>query len=293
MNRIELRAGSLLLDINPDTGGSIAGFDWVDGQTRVPILRRAEDRKDVLAAGSFPLVPFVNRVRNGHFQFDGRQVHLTANMAGDSSPLHGQGWLAAWTVGWASDHQAVLRYRHAADEWPWDYEARQEFALDEQGLTVRLSCKNLSSEPMPCGLGQHPYFPCSSETVLDAEVECAWTVDEQVLPLERVPASGPYDLHRRRIGGQDLDNGFGGWSGTATIDDPAWPFVVRLSAPNAHYFHIYSPAGGSFFAAEPVTHANAALNEPPEDWKMLGLRVLAPGEEANLDVRLDVRRKSR
>jgi aldose 1-epimerase len=176
-------------------------------------------------------------------------------------------------------------------EWPWDYEARQEFALDERGLSLHLTCRNDSRDPMPCGLGQHPYFPCGPNTKLDTHVECAWTIDRQVLPVEKVPARGSYDLKSRAICAQDLDNGFGGWSGKATISDPEWPFDLRLSSHDAKYFHIYSPATGGFFAAEPVTHANAALNEPEDQWSALGLNVLQPGEETKLDVRLDVLEK--
>jgi len=43
------------------------------------------------------------------------------------------------------------------------------------------------------------------------------------------------------------------------------------------------------FVAEPVTHANAALNEPEEDWAALGLQILPPGESMILEARLEVR----
>jgi aldose 1-epimerase len=63
---------------------------------------------------------------------------------------------------------------------------------------------------------------------------------------------------------------------------------VRLSSAQAKFFQLYSPAQGNVFVAEPVTHANAALNAPEYEWPELGLRVLAPGEAMSLDVRLDV-----
>jgi len=47
-------------------------------------------------------------------------------------------------------------------------------------------------------------------------------------------------------------------------------------------------ANGDIFVAEPVTHANAALNEPEERWSELGMRVLGPGEEMSLQMRLEV-----
>ena len=141
---------------------------------------------------------------------------------------------------------------------------------------------------MPCGLGQHTYYSCSADTRLDARVDHVWTVDEKVLPVDKVPATGRYDLTDRSICRQDLDNGFGGWSGEAHIRTAGKPFEVRLSSPEARFFQVYSPPEGGFLVAEPVTHANAALNEPEESWPSLGLRVLEPGEEFALDARIEL-----
>jgi aldose 1-epimerase len=244
--------------------------------------------ENVLDAASFPLVPYVNRIRGGRFTFRGREIRLRSNMAGDPSPLHGQGWLGAWQLEEASDARATLSFRHEPGEWPWAYDARQEFALDEGGLSLALSCTNRSDEPMPCGLGQHPYFPCGPETRLDTDVEVAWTIDEHVLPIDKVPAEGRFDLKDRQVCGQDLDHGFGGWGGEARMSDPDWPRDLRMSSPNARFFQLYSPAAGGIFVAEPVTHANAALNAAEAEWAELGMRVLGPGEAMTLDMRLDV-----
>jgi aldose 1-epimerase len=252
-------------------------------------LRECHTRNEnVLDASSFPLVPYVNRIRGGCFEFRGRVVRLEPNMAGDPSPLHGQGWLNPWQVAESAERHAVLTYHHAAGEWPWDYDARQEFSLDDRGYSVRLTCTNRSRDEMPCGLGQHPYFPCGPQTRIDTHVTHAWTIDEHVLPVAEVPAEGRYDLADRLACGQDLDNGFGGWGGEARLTDPQWPYEVRLSSPEAKFFQLYSPPSGGIFVAEPVTHANAALNAPESQWPELGMRVLEPGESMSLDLRLDV-----
>jgi aldose 1-epimerase len=289
MSLVTLAAGSLRLELSPSVGGAISAFEWTDANGARPILRKCHSPLEkVLDAGCFPLVPFSNRIRGGLFSFRGREVALRPNMAGDPSPLHGQGWLSQWTVEREDKTSAVLGFRHEAGEWPWAYEARQEFALDERGLSVRLTCRNASADPMPCGLGQHPYFPCGSETRIDTKVDCAWTIDDQVLPVEKVPAEGRYDLRERLVCGQDLDNGFGGWGGEARMTDPAWPYALRLSSPQARFFQLYSPPEGEICVAEPVSHANAALNAPESEWKELGMRVLGPGEEMSLDMRLKV-----
>jgi aldose 1-epimerase len=72
------------------------------------------------------------------------------------------------------------------------------------------------------------------------------------------------------------------------MTDPAWPYELRLSSPTAKFFQLYSPKEGGIFVAEPVSHANAALNAPEEQWRDLGMRVLEPGEAMHLDMRLEV-----
>ncbi|HEX8532943.1 MAG TPA: aldose 1-epimerase [Allosphingosinicella sp.] len=286
---LKLSAGALELVVAPAVGASIARLDYVTENGRVPVLRGPEgELSSPLEAGNFPLIPYSNRIREGRFSFRGREVTIARNMESDASPLHGDGWLAPWEVVSAAESTAELVYRHEPGEWPWRYEARQLFELDERGLSLRLSCRNLSEEPMPCGLGQHPYFHCTAETRLDTEVTDAWTIDEKVLPVDKVPATGRYDLADRLICGQDLDNGFGGWSGIARLETPGLPFRIEITSPDARFFQVYSPASGGIVVAEPVSHANAALNESEERWGELGLRVLEPGEEMSLSARIGV-----
>jgi aldose 1-epimerase len=285
-----LTRSALSLVLKPEAGGSIARFDYAaPNGKKIPVLRGSDDEAaDVLAQGSFPLVPYSNRIRGGRFAFRGREVRIAPNMAGDPSPLHGQGWLASWDVVHSSATEAELVFEHAAGEWPWAYESRQRFALDERGFALVLTCTNTGAEPMPCGLGQHPYFHCTPETVLDTQVESVWTIDEHVLPVEKQPATGRFDLRNRPVAGQDLDHGFGGWGGSATVEDPNLPFRLTMSSPHARFFQLYSPVSGDIFVIEPVSHANAALNAPEKEWAELGLRVLDPGETMTLTMRIDV-----
>jgi len=287
---LTLSSGSLKLELSPSIGGAISNFTWIGERGPAPILRQSHTPlENVLDAACFPLVPFVNRIRGGCFAFRGRQVRLTPNMAGDPSPLHGQGWTSAWTVETSTDCEALLVFEHEAGEWPWSYEARQEFRLEPDALRLRMECRNASNEPMPCGLGFHPYFPCGPATRIQTEVEEVWTVDEKVLPTARIPAVGRYAIGDDPVCGRGLDNGYGGWSGSAILSDRDWPYELALSSSGARFFQLYSPAQGGLFVAEPVTHANAALNEPEEDWAALGLQILAPGESMILEARLEVR----
>lgn len=283
-----LSSGCLELTLHPALGGSMGRFDWHSGDTVHAIFRSEMAPVSPLEAGCFPLVPFCNRIREGQFDFRGRTVRLAPNMSGDASPIHGQAWLGRWHIDRSGPSGATMSFAYPGGEWPWRYEARQTFALDPGGLTVDLHCTNQSADPMPCGLGLHPYFPCSAGTTLATRVEHVWTVDEKVLPIERRPATGQYDISGGPICGRGLDNGYDGWCGAARIETPGLPFQIGLSSPDARFFQIYSPRAGGILVAEPVSHANAALNAPEGLWDRLGLSVLAPGETMSLRMRIDL-----
>jgi aldose 1-epimerase len=289
---VSLASGPLAVELVPSVGGAISRFDFMDGDRRTPVLRPAPDPlQNIRQASCFPLIPFANRIRGGCFHFRGREVHLAPRFPGEPLPIHGQGCLASWRVETVSANAAVLAFSHSPDEWPWAYESRQHFTLGENCLTIRLTCRNLSSGQMPCGLGLHPGFNCTAGTRIQTFAEEVLAVDESCLPVERLPATGRYDISDNPICSRDLNNGYCGWSGRAIFTDPDWPFELELSSPDARFLQIYSPVGAGSFDAEPVAHANAALNEPEEDWPSLGIQLLEPQEEASFEMRLEVRIK--
>jgi aldose 1-epimerase len=283
-----LRADGLEAGLKPEIGGAFTHFADLSGAGSVDLFHPSQPGfDDVLNSSGFALVPFCNRVRDGRFTFDGRDVQLKPNMPGEKHPLHGQGWRNAWTVAETGPAFAQLVYRHAPGDWPWAYEARLTVALRLRGLEVILTCVNRSDSVMPCGLGLHPYYPCDAHTVLDTGALRVWTVDEEIMPVEAIPVQGRYALSERRVCGQGLDNGYDGWTGQATI---AWPDrgrALRLTS-RAPRFQLYSPKEGGRIAAEPVTNAICALNQPQAEWPKLGLWRLEPGETARLSARFAV-----
>lgn len=280
--RVRLQAGALELELTPAVGGSVARYAF-EGR---PLFRETPaDYAEVLQSACFPLVPYSNRVFDGRFSFEGREILLPSNNPPQRHPLHGLGWRGAWTVIDASERRAALAFDWPGGAWPWPFKAEQGFALDEQGLAVALSVANLGDSPMPAGLGLHPYFPCPPGTVLDAPVTEVWTVNGDLFPNGREPAAGSYDLRDRVIHHADLDNGYGGWSGEATI---RWPDGrgLRISSEQ-RFFQVYAPTSEDVLCAEPVSHANGALNAPTRDQEDLGLKVLPPGKRFTLTVRFD------
>lgn len=288
MAEVILRADGLEAGLKPHAGGSLTHFCDHSAGVPVDLLRRSDPASDdALDSAGFPLVPFCNRVRDGRFSFGGHDVQLPPNLPGQKHPLHGQGWRSAWHVLEAGEAFVQLEFRHEAGDWPWRYRSRQTVMIKDRGLEIVLTCQNLSDEVMPCGLGLHPYYPCDAETVLDTGVTEVWTIDDEIMPVAKAPATGRYSLRDRAVCGQDLDNGYEGWSGAATLRWPNRGKGLRLTS-EAPRFQLYSPKAGGLIVAEPVTNANAALNQPPSEWEKLGLWLLKPNERAQLAARFEV-----
>jgi aldose 1-epimerase len=296
VHKLILRAGNLEAGLAPDVGGSITHLSARTSNATLHLLRPAPESFDeVRKAGCYPLVPFSNRLRNGCFEMRGRRICLPPNIAGQKHPLHGMGWRRPWFVSEHCSEHAELVFRHAPSEWPWEFEARQRFELDESALSITLSVRNLSADPMPAGLGLHPYFLCDRRTTLDAKTHSVWLTDDELIPTSCERVRGRYALRRRPMLDQSLDNGYQGWNGEALVD---WGHAgLRILARSTQYFQVfsprpgaglYAPAGWGVFAAEPVTHMNAALNRPHAQWQQAGLSILQPGEQTALDVRFEV-----
>lgn len=275
---MEIAAGDYRLVVAPDRGGAILRFDW-RGQ---PVLRPAEG-PSILDAACFPLVPFSNRIAQGRFAVDGREVRLRPNFPGSDQPhpLHGFGWLAPWQVVVRGECHLVMAQAHPAGEWPWAYRAEQHLALDEGGLALRLAVTNQSADPMPLGLGFHPYFPCDAQTRYRGLHRGEWHNDAEGIPLSLDERAEPQDWwYGAPVATRSVDTVYTGRAGPLEI---AWPTrgmraTLTCSDRLAHTV-VYSPPGADFFCVEPVTNQTDAFNRGACD-------ALAPG--ATREVRLRI-----
>ena len=196
---LELRQADTALVLDAAHGGAVREFT-VRGR---PILRPTPARAAVtpLDQACFPMVPYCNRIARGRFHFAGHRVRLAPNLAGETHPLHGQGWRGAWTVVEAGDSGATLRFEGGGDAWPWRYRAEQRFEIDTGGF--------------------HPYFSDGKHARLQAQLPRVWRTDAAALPVEdaATPAAWRFDS-ARSVSTLPLDHCFAGWDGEAVI---AWP----------------------------------------------------------------------
>ncbi|HEX5149740.1 MAG TPA: hypothetical protein VFW02_11700, partial [Candidatus Limnocylindrales bacterium] len=109
-----------------------------------------------IAWGSFPMVPFAGRVRDGRFTFRGRRYELPAAMPPHA--IHGTVLDRRWNL---VDDRTIAT--ELGPSWPFRGRAVQRFGLEAGRFTSRLELH--ADEPMPATIGWHPWFRRRPPTV--------------------------------------------------------------------------------------------------------------------------------
>lgn len=277
---MRLTAHGWTLELRPELGGSILALDHAG---RAVLRRAADDAARPLDTACFPLVPYANRIAQGGFTHEGVSHELPRNFGADHPhTLHGTGWLRAWTLAEQTADSIVLAYDHAGDvHWPWPFAAEQRITLAPGSVRIDLSVRSLAEEPVPAGLGLHPYFPRDDATRLTFAAEQAWLADADDLRTGPVPADrfGDWQAGAPVQGHRLIDNSYSEWDGQARIEQR--DHVLRLAAIGAPDCHLYRPPAGDFFCLEPVSHLPDAINRG-------GMALLAPDESLSLSLTIAV-----
>jgi aldose 1-epimerase len=286
MTSVVLSDDAWRVHVQPLLGGSLAACEF-RGQTILAPVREASPWPGVELC-HYPLVPFANRVENGRFSFGGRTIRLEPNVPGYPHALHGQGWQAEWQVVDAGATACAIAFEHAASaRWPWDYSAKQTFAIAANALVVTLELRNKARTRMPAGLGFHPFFPHADSARLTAAAARLWRGDAAEFPrcMARVPGALDFTHGRPIRDVRGLDRCYSDWRRRADIDWPGATYRVAITAdePLAHLM-LYVPRERGFFCVEPVSHVVNALNFPSGDPN--AMLVLEPAQELSASMTL-------
>lgn len=163
--RIDLRAGSLGASVYPLDGCRLTSFTVGDDE----LIRQWTADRGAFEYGSFPMVPWVGRVRDGILTVDGREHHLPVNLPPFS--LHGMAFFAPWTTVDVSVTTATFAFT-LTDPWPWPGRVTQRFELTPEALETFLTVET-DGPPFPGAAGWHPWFT-------------AWTGTSRQVAEERV-----------------------------------------------------------------------------------------------------------
>ena len=281
----------------------------------------------VFTIGGAFLVPYANRIR-GKVSSDGNDittsvagqtVHLPANWSGknpgaEKVSMHGL-MLTSKFEGVhqrsTSDASTVSGIFHAGNwngHWPSSTDMSVRVALSNQAVEFTVTAKNVGKDPLPMGIGWHPYFAIPSADRKQARLH---------LPADKVAGMNNYDdvfptgeVHPVAMGdgkynftapdGKALDDIFlddnfqdlkrdATGSATSTVIDPASKYGIRIRAESREIrsIQVYSPPDKSFVALEPQFN----LPDPyGSEWKNVntGMVLLKPGESTTWRVRLEL-----
>jgi len=283
-NTLTLRSGNALLAIIPEVGGCITRYCLKTEEQVLDLMRPATHAglvaADPLELSCFPLIPFSNRIRNGRFTFQGKQIKMPPNFSPEVHTIHGHGWKVPWTVSEVKENRAVLAYQHFADAWPFPYLARQVFELNGSSLTLTLQITNNGKSAMPAGIGLHPYFVRTPLATITAKTERMWINDSENMPLSlEQPEEIKLLNHGFEVKQKTLDNLFCGWNREALISWPEWHAALKITADAPlDYLVIFTPPEENFFCVEPVSHVTDAFNLLENESSAHGAKILLPDE---------------
>lgn len=286
MLTLSSQGGTVQLQLLPEVGGRIHSLT-IDGKS---VLRTPPDpdqhRRDPLRWGSYPMVPWCNRIPGGRLRFEGRTWPQPAEFEGHA--IHGRGF----DVPWREVDQGVLELDDSGDAgYPWPYLARQVFEVMDTGLALELSLENRGDAPMPAGLGIHPWFAAHGALSVELPAELVYPSTGNLPTGNAGPVDARTDLRSLGAPGWGVDECWTGLTdrriGLRRDDGLALDYRFSETAD-----HVVLAAISELdaIAIEPQTHAvdghaRAERGEPG------GIAVLAPGER--LAVRYELVRSVR
>ena len=282
---LTLRCDDLWCELKPALGGCITGL-WLGD---VPVLRstRAAELHSVRQSGSYPLVPFSNRVGHASLQWQGTDHPLVKNFVPEPHAIHGVGWERPWEVLESTNTFALLSYEHRADaSWPFDFDSSQAFKLSAGALEMTLSITNQSKVSAPVGLGWHPYFVKRPGSKVTFSAQGRWEMGDDKLPTHRDATTG-LDVDCATL---VVDHCFDGWRGELHLRDGL--LHTRVSS-NLSRLVVFTKPERDNIAIEPVSHVNNAVHLMARTGASaadLGLVILQPGETFSCEMRIDVER---
>ena len=192
---------------------------------------------DAMADGAHgtPLVPWPNRLADGRYSFAGQDYQVALTEPEKHNAIHGFLRWRPWRRLDQAPGRVVMATRiYPLKGYPFTVDVQVEYALAEDGLTVRTSATNIGDMPCPYACGHHPYLSPGGGLVDDCTltVDAATRIDtdaERQLPTGKVVVDGTaFDFRRgRRLGDLAVDFAF---TDLARDEDRrAW---VQLAGPD-------------------------------------------------------------
>jgi aldose 1-epimerase len=284
-------AGPFEMVCAPQFGAGIVSLSWRDPTGRVHQLLQsgAEEalaRRHHSGLGMFLMAPFCNRINGGRFQHEGCEIALPINRPERGAAIHGFVRDAPSDVE-ADDAGALVLVQRECGSGPYRHTSRLEIRLAGESLKFTLTIEATGTEPLPYGLGFHPWFRAEENMSLCFSASHLAVRDELGLPasFERV-SGGPGAGHPTTPLDVPEDKHFSGWDGRARI---VWAEtgigLDILACDTLQNLHVYVPPDRSALCVEPVSHLPDVVNR--RELATFGdMTSLAPGQKMSATMSL-------
>lgn len=276
---------SAYFEIIPSIGGMLSQLNWSGDVIKIPFSSQYPLATNPYHPSAL-LSPWVNRVRNGNYSFEGRNYQLPINEENLGNAIHGL--LARKPFSYQTEgSKAIVRFEYQAEEkaYPFPFETTLTYEFDANNVFhMQFEAKNTGDGNMPFACGWHPYFKLPEGELAEWNIRfdslSKFHSDSQMIPLREEPFDASYGVN---LGEETLDNVFrlkpmdrhqtifeSGQS-TLTIEQSSidFPFLV-----------VFAPENENCLAIEPMTANTDAFNTGD------GLRILAPGETFQSTVKI-------
>lgn len=257
--------------------------------------RAGQDETAPLAAASFYMIPYSNRIRDAKFTFNNEHIQLER---AKTHAMHGALRKLPWTLISATASDMVCEYDTRKSEpvnWPWSMHSRITHRVRNNILESTIVITNTGDSPMPAGTGWHPYFVrCigQSEPTLTLPVNAVYPDANGDCfpdgPAEALSTALDFRRPRSLDPDQRIDRCMAGLSGACHIHWAGAGIELVMSASEqCRYLVLYNP-DMPHFAVEPVTNANDAFNLTTRGIEA-GTIILAAGECLSVSMQLEAR----
>jgi aldose 1-epimerase len=235
------------------------------------------------AMGAIPfLAPWANRLDQDGYYANGKKYRLNPDLAnfrrdGNQKPIHGLlVYSSLWHVtdmkadangAWVTSRLDSWKYPELMEQFPFAHTIEMTYRLAKGALEVETTLQNQSTEPMPVGIGFHPYFQVHDAPRDEWRVHVAardkLTLSPQLIPTgERTPVQFPDPVS---LGGVQLDDVFSnlktGADGRAEFSVQGKNEKVTVTyGPKYTVAVVYAPPGKGFICFEPMSAITNAFN---------------------------------
>lgn len=141
------------------------------------------------------LVPWPNRLRGGHYPFEGADLQLGLSEPANGNAIHGLGRWARWTPVRHEPSSVTLALDIVPQTgWPFEVSVEITYALDADGLTVTTTAHNRGVSRAPFGAGFHPYLSTHGAALEEMTVRLPAAtrllLDDRLIPCGREAVAG-------------------------------------------------------------------------------------------------------